>query len=746
MTSQGIFVSTKNIIKAIDNFIDIEISTINGKLEYRCSGIDPQCQFSIVKKAGRGWYEFEVDQIVKEGKIKNAKLYLDSGIGYNETEVVNLPRNNGEKVNTLIYSPRQIRRIRFDPSENSFAVIEISNFFLRKLTASQLFRKIYNILAQSQGEISVAKCFAKSAYCVIKNDNEKIKNIFAAQIAKSDPFFYQNWIAKYDSFGGEEISQFKQLQTEFKYRPLVSVLLPTYNTPILWLKECINSVIEQVYDNWELCIADDNSTSQEIKKVIKAFSECDKRIKYIFRDQNGHIAISSNTALSLANGEFVCLLDHDDKLASLALYRIIEDLNKDNSTDFFYSDEDKIDEDGERSLPFFKPDWSPTLFYSQNYITHLACIRRTIIECVKGFTEGLHGSQDYDLFLRIIAGGATIKHLPYILYHWRLHKASTSMVSDSKPYAHSAGKKALENYLFKKYPLQFNKVDDGEYAFTYLPRFYFDEANKISIIIPTKDKLEFLKPCIESILAKSVWKNYEIVILNNNSIEDATFLYFKKIQAIYKFIKVIDAFFDFNWSKLNNLGCKSATGKYLIFLNNDVSVITPEWMERLCECASLPNIAAVGASLLYEDNTLQHAGVTVGMNGWADHIFKGMHVSHFSSPYISNEMPHNVLAVTGACLAIKKSRFEELGMFDESFTICGSDVELGIRAHKANLFNAVQSNVKLYHYESKSRGSYIPENDFIQSAIKYEPFRTETTDPFFNPNLSLTHTSPICKS
>ncbi len=188
---------------------------------------------------------------------------------------------------------------------------------------------------------------------------------------------------------------------------------------------------------------------------------------------------------------------------------------------------------------------------------------------------------------------------------------------------------------------------------------------------------------------------------------------------------VIDAFFGFNWSKLNNFGAKGARGDFLIFLNNDISVITPDWMERLCECASLPDIAIVGASLLYEDNTLQHAGVIVGMNGWADHIFKGAYPSHFPSPHISNQIPHNALAVTGACLAIERSKFENLGMFDESFIICGSDVELGIRAHKMNLYNAIQSNVKLYHYESKSRGSYVPENDFIQSALKYEPFRTQ---------------------
>jgi GT2 family glycosyltransferase len=746
MNSPTISASAKNIVRGISNFADMADVSKNGRPEYQCGITDPQCQLQLVTKPGPGYYDFQFHFLIKEGKIKNPKLYFDTGAGYNESETMILPKSNGAMITTLIYLSKKVINIRFDPTENSSAIIEISNLSLQKINIINLFKKIYTSLIQSSGSKSVLRNFFKAALITFKNDPDEIKKLISHHTAAKDPFFYQDWIDSYDSYTEPELRKFKQIQSGFSYRPLISILLPTYNTSLVWLNECISSVFNQVYDNWELCIADDNSTNEEVRKMITRLSAKSEKIKYTFRSTNGHIAISSNTAFSLATGEFAAFLDHDDKLAPLALYRIVEDLNKDNTSDFFYSDEDKINEEGQRSLPFFKPDWSPTLFYAQNYITHLACIRIKFLQQVNGFTEGLHGSQDYDLFLNILAAGAKIKHLPFILYHWRLHKESTSMESSSKPYAHIAGKQALENYLSKKYPFHYSKVDDGKYTFTYMPRYHFNTGNKISVIIPTKDNIEYLKPCIESIIIKSTWKNYEIIILNNNSEEEKSFSYFREIQEKYNNIKVIDAFFEFNWSKLNNFGCKNSTGNFLIFLNNDIAVITPDWMERLCECASLPDIGVVGASLLYEDNTLQHAGVIVGMNGWGDHVFKGMYPSHYPSPFISNEIQHNALAVTGACLAIERSKFENLGMFDESFIICGSDVELGIRAYKMNLYNAIQSNVKLYHYESKSRGSFIPENDFIQSALKYEPFRTQKTDPFFNPNLSLIHTSPTCKS
>jgi O-antigen biosynthesis protein len=736
--------SVKNRILNIGSMLDISVIPDRVPVEWICDGLDPQCELQLRGRGISGWCLFEFSAVVKRGKINKPKLYFDSGQGYSESETEAIKGRHGFW-KSLIYLPETVKRIRFDPTENAEASFEMSGLSLAKVGFIPLLLKVYQALRKKSVSTFSLKYLLKAALIIFRNDPVEISGLLSEYDHIDDPFFYQDWINRYDTYTETDLQHFREKQAGWAYRPLISVLLPVYNTPIAWLKECIHSVIDQVYDNWELCIADDNSTDEEVREVIRKYASEYPKIKYSFRETNGHIAIASNTALAMATGEFVSFLDHDDKLAPLAFYRIAEALNSDRSTDMFYSDEDKIDENNRRSLPFFKPDWSPTLFYAQNYITHLACIRLRLLLEVGGFTDGLQGSQDYDLFLKVILAGASIKHIPHILYHWRLHKASTSMESSAKPYAHTAGKMALEKHLSKKYAARFIGVDDGQYMFTYLPRFAFDKQNKISIIIPTKDKISYLKPCIDSILGKSSWTNYEIVILDNNSEEELSFEYFRQIQEKHSNIKVVDAPLEFNWSKLNNLGYKYSNGEFLIFLNNDITIITPDWMERLCECAGLDDIASVGASLLYEDDTLQHSGVIVGMNGWADHVFKGMYVSHFPSPYLSNEVPHNNLAVTGACLAIERSKFVKLGMFDEAFIICGSDVEFGIRAHKAGLYNAVLSNVKLYHYESKSRGTHVPENDFIQSALKYEPFRTQLTDPFFNPNLSLAHTSPVCK-
>lgn len=730
----------------MDSFFDIDIREEAHATQFLCYGSDPQCQLGLKKNILRGWYCLAYCAEIINGKIRNTKIYFDTGEGFNENESVILSFRNAASNEHIIYFPRKVLKIRFDPTENGCVSFMMSELSLKRISKLELFRRLPSEPFTWTTVPKNIKHRLKIFFNILFNDAVSIEALLVNNLKRNDPFNYQHWINEYDTYTSDELMVLEQKQEEFAYRPLISVVLPTFNTPDLWLHSCINSVINQVYDNWELCISDDCSTINSVKEIISTYVQRDKRIKVVFRELNGHIATSSNSALSLATGEFVAFLDHDDELSPLSLYRIVESLNTDATTDFFYSDEDKIDKEGRRSLPFFKPDWSPALFFSQNYITHLACIRRTIVKDINGFTPESQGSQDYDLFLKAIFAGAKVKHLPFILYHWRLHEASTSMISDSKPYAHIAGRNAVGWYLTNKYPDHFSSVEDGEYTFTYLPRFKLSSHTKVSIIIPTKDKVVYLEPCINSIISKSTWKNYEIIILNNNSVENETFSFFREIVSNHSNIKVVDANFEFNWSKLNNTGYRYSEGEYLIFLNNDISVITPDWMERICEYASLPDVGTVGATLLYEDGTIQHAGVVVGMNEWADHIFKGMHPSHFPSPYVSNSIPRNVLAVTGACVAIKRSRFEELGLFDESFIICGSDVELGIRSYQKGYFNVVNSPVKLLHYESKSRGSFVPENDFIQSSLKYEPYRTQSTDPFFNSNLSIYDTTPTCKA
>ena len=561
------------------------------------------------------------------------------------------------------------------------------------------------------------------------------KVIFRLQPSASSPSTYDQWLTKESVALSELSAQRSQLLQGLMTKPLFSIVIPVHDTPVAFLQAAVDSIKAQWYDRWEVCICDDGSKRSDTLKLLDQLEKSDSRIKIMHRAQAGHIALASNDAIAMAQGDYVVFLDHDDKFAPQALLRLTQTLAIDPELDFIYSDEDKIDVEDKRSLPFFKPDWSPILLWSQNYIGHLMCIRKSLLLELGGFKLGTQGSQDHDLVLRMAAHGAKIAHLPEVLYHWRMHSASTSSSPEAKPYAHIAGKEAVTRHLTERYGSQFNRADDSAYAFVYQPRFNVPANTTVSIIIPTRDHADLLRDCLESIHQLTQGINYEIIVLDNGSHENATHEYFSTLSVDHR-IRVINADIPFNWSRLNNIGRQHAKGQVLVFLNNDTQVISPEWLLRLAEYSLLPDVATVGAMLLYPDNTIQHAGVVVGMGGWADHVFKGDAITHYPSPFVSSVVPRNVLANTGACVAIAAKQFDRLGGFDEAFEICGSDVELGIRAHNQGYHNVYLPDVRLYHLESKTRTPHVPAVDFEQSALKYSPFRLEG-DPFYNPNLDL---------
>lgn len=553
--------------------------------------------------------------------------------------------------------------------------------------------------------------------------------------------------ATYDQWLNAEFSMLQGLHARastlinaLPHRPLISIVMPVHDAPPHFLQAAIDSVRDQWYDHWELCICDDASSRSDTREVLRTLQQQSEKIKVVRRDTAGHIVHATNDALALSQGEFVVFLDHDDVLAPQALLRLVQAINAPSAPDFIYSDEDKLDEQGRRCLPLFKPQWSPTLQWAQNYVGHIMCVRRTWLEKLGGLLEGSQGSQDHDLVLRLAAQGAKIEHIPEVLYHWRMHAASTSISPQSKPYAHQAGKQAVVRHLSNRYGEQFDRVDDSDYAFVYQPRFRVPAGTVASIIIPTRDKADLLDACIQSIHRHTTGITYEILVLDNGSTEPETQTCFQRLTQDAR-VRVIEANIPFNWSRLNNIGRSHAHGQVLIFLNNDTEIITPDWLLRLVEYALLPDVATVGPLLLYPDHTIQHAGVVVGMGGWADHVFKSEPVQHYPTPFISSSVPRNVLANTGACVAVATERFDALGGFDEAFEICGSDVELGIRAHKQGLLNVYLPAARLLHLESKTRSPHVPEGDFQQSALKYAPYRLEG-DPFFNPNLDLSATSP----
>ena len=521
-----------------------------------------------------------------------------------------------------------------------------------------------------------------------------------------------------------------------------SIIMPVYNVDIKWLKKAIDSVYCQTYKCWELCIADDASDNEKIRNFLKSVT--DERVKIKFLKNNQGISGASNEAAAMATGEYLVLMDNDDELDSHALFELYRNVRK-TDADIVYTDMDMIDAEGVHSAPLYKPNWSPELFLTQMYIGHLVAFKRTIFEKVGGFRKEYDGAQDYDLILRMSEWTNKISHVPKVLYSWRTLPSSTAANADSKPYAQTAGQNALQAHLDRLLGRGKAVVDETDNLCVYDSRYQLKKEPLVSIIIPTKDHVGDLKVALDSIFSITQYSNFEIIILNNNSQEEETWQYFETLQKEHDNVHVIEANYEFNWSKLNNQGIEHAKGDVFVFLNNDIKVLEPTWLRRLVEYAVQPQIGIVGGLLLYEDGTIQHAGVVIGMGGWADHVFKGMKPVHCGTPFISPMVTRNVSACTGACMAVSKEMIEIIGKFDERFIICGSDVEICLRAMDYGYRNVYIPQVKLIHYESKSRDSYIPKIDFQLSDIMYDGYR-RGGDPYYNSNLSMSNCIPEVSS
>lgn len=538
----------------------------------------------------------------------------------------------------------------------------------------------------------------------------------------------------------EKITEVKPSEPNVQYDSDIkfSIVMPVYNVEIKWLEKAIESVKRQNYVNWEICMADDCSTKEGVREYLKSV-ESDK-IKVAYLEKNQGISGASNAAAALATGDYIVLMDNDDAITYDALYEFLRKI-KETDADIVYSDQNIIDEFDNGREPLYKPDWSPDLFLSQMYIGHLLGFKKSLFDLVGGFRTEFNGSQDYDLVLRMIEHTDKIEHVSKVLYGWRDLPSSTATNPGSKPYAQTAGLNAIQSHLDRIYGEGKATALETEDLFVYDVRYHYDVMPKVSVIIPTKDHVDLLKQDIDSIEELTTYKDYEIIVLDNNSEKEESFKYFEEVQKQYSNVTVHKAAFEFNWSKLNNYGMTLAKGDVYVFMNNDMKLITPDWLERLAEKAMRDDVGIVGGLLLYEDDTIQHAGVVVGIRGWADHIYKGMKPVHYGSPYVSPMVTRNVTACTGALMAISKKVIERIGGFDEDFIICGSDIEICIRAYLRGYVNIYDPHIKLYHYESKSRDSYIPEVDFEMSAFAYRTYREEG-DPYYNCNLDYNLTTP----
>ena len=542
---------------------------------------------------------------------------------------------------------------------------------------------------------------------------------------------YQLWLTRHRP-GPGDLDRMRRAVGRLAYTPVISVVTPVYNTDEAWLRRCIESVREQVYPHWELCLVDDGSTRPHVAAILDEYAAAEPRVRVEHLAKNRGIAGASSAGLELATGDFVALLDHDDELPPEALFEVVKRLNAEPDLDLIYTDEDKLEADGRRAEPFFKPGWSPDLLQSMNYITHLSVFRRRLLAEIGGFRPGFDGSQDYDLLLRFTERTERIGHIPQVLYHWRKIPGSAAASTAAKPHAYEAGRRALEESLRRRgWPGTVSVLRPGCYTL----RRGLRETPLVSIIVPTRDRWSLLQQCLRSVEEKTTYPRYEIIVLDNDSAEPETM---EGLRAIAGKYRVLPCPGPFNFSAINNLGAAEARGDYVVFLNNDTQVVEPDWLNAMLEHAQRPEVGAVGARLSYPDGRIQHAGLVLGIGGVADHAFRGLPGEQFSYFGLATVV-RNVSAVTAACMMVSRRAFDEAGGFDERLEVALNDVDLCLRLRQKGYLIVYTPLAHLYHHESGTRGRLHPPSD-EELVWKRWGDVIRSGDPYYNANLTLTRT------
>ena len=608
---------------------------------------------------------------------------------------------------------------------------------------------------------SISPAYIKKGYRYLKRHGMKQFLIRLTERFQQEDIDYETW------FGLNKATE-KELQEQRKnppeHGPIISIVVPVYRTPEIYLREMIESVVNQTYGNWELCLADASPKGEQLRQdlkkikgrktrealmkipdgdteltsVIREYQLKDSRIRYEILKENKSIAENSNAAMEMATGDFVGLLDHDDTLEPNALYEVARKICEDDRVDVVYTDEDKINSKGTKHLtPNMKPDFNLDLLRSNNYICHLFVVRRILMEKVGGFRKEFDGAQDYDFILRCTEEAEKIAHVHKVLYHWRTHEKSTSDNPESKIYAFHAGRRAVEAHL-QRLGIQAEVEETCDLGY-YRVKYPVIGSPMVSILIPNKDQLQTLKKCLKSIWEKTEYTNYEILIIENNSTEKETFEFYKKIDGRHH-VRVLYWDKDFNYSSINNFGAAQAKGEYLLLLNNDTEVITKGWMKELLSHCQRPEVGMVGAKLYFPDNTIQSAGTIIGMGGMADHAFVNM--DRKKSGYMHRaSIQVDMSGVTAACAMVKRSVYEEVHGLEEKLTVAFNDVDLGLKIVTAGYLIVFDPYAELYHYESKSRGVNDEKKERHAREVKYTQEKwadfLAAGDPCYNQNLTL---------
>jgi glycosyltransferase involved in cell wall biosynthesis len=580
----------------------------------------------------------------------------------------------------------------------------------------------------------------------IANGDDQWHRFFTHQFSLGQGAFlhgsYAHWVKEFDTLTPETISALRHKATLLPSQPLISIVMPVFNTPELWLTKAIDSVKAQVYPRWELCIADDASSLPHVRPLLQRYAAEDQRIKIVYRDTNGRISAASNSALALATAEFTALFDHDDELPPHALLCVAETILRHQDAELIYSDEDKIDESGFRFDPHFKPDWNPDLLTGQNYISHLSVYRTATLRSAGAFREGFEGAQDWDLALRVSerVAASQILHIPRVLYHWRAIDGSTATHVGEKSYVAQSARRTLDEHFSRiAVAATLTPISGGHWHVRYRTP---DPAPLVTLIICTRNRRELLVACVESVLTKTNYSNFEILVADNDSDDPELFASYTQMRERGHF-EMLPCPGPFNFSVINNRAVREARGEVIALLNNDIEVINPDWLGEMVSHALRPGIGAVGAKLYFPDFRLQHAGVITGLGGVAGHAFKGFERMEPGTPQFRPHLTQNLSAVTAACLVIRKSTYLKAGGLDEKeLAVAFNDVDFCLKVEDLGLRNLFTPFAELIHYESVSRGAEDSPDKIrrFQSEIATMRARWGTrllNDPAYNPNLSL---------
>lgn len=533
-----------------------------------------------------------------------------------------------------------------------------------------------------------------------------------------------------------------QREYKFEYQPKISIVIPLYKTPQNYLDELVNSIRNQTYVNWELCLSDGSGEHSPLTEILQKYEKEDSRIKVVYNKRPLQISENTNAALRIATGDYIGFADHDDLLAPNALYECVSEINRDLSIDMLYTDEDKIDMSGkEHFMPHFKSDFNIDMLRSTNYFCHFVVVKRETFEKAGFLNSEFDGAQDYDFVLRCVEVSMNIKHIAKVLYHWRAHKDSTAENPESKDYAFKAGARAVQAH-YDRLGIEAT-VEETRHKGIYRTKYVLKEEPLISIIIPNKDHIDDLKICISSLENKNDYKNYEIIVVENNSTEKETFEYYKNIEQECPKVKVL--YWEgkgFNYPAINNFGVEHAKGEFVLLLNNDTEIINKDCLREMLTYCMRQDVGAVGARLYYEDGTVQHAGVIVGLGGVGGHAFVGC--AHEDPGYFGRiHMAQDYSAVTAACMMVKKSVYEQVGGFDEAYAVAFNDVDFCMKIRQAGYLIVYNPYAELNHYESKSRGHEDTQEKIQRFNSEVELFKNrweqflQNGDPYYNPNLTL---------